>query len=160
MSIFLYISSPLLTPCSNFLWFNALALLNSVSLFILIWSWGKHIKVWNYTKARAQAATACTRLSNKNVSVHTKTLMKQWNLTVKFPADCRHGLSLRVTMQWSFPVWASCSKACRFPAHGHCVQPLWNWTGHPHWAESPIILTESRRGKGRTKAHVPGYHAG
>lgn len=57
-------------------------------------------------------------------------------------------------MQRSFPVWASCSKACRFPAHGHRVQPC--ETEQVTHAESPII---PYRGKGRTKAHVPGSHA-
>lgn len=86
-------------------------------------------------------------------------LKKHPNVTVKLDYKIPYGLQT-----WSkpsgnnatFPVWASCSKACRFPAHGHRVQPCETEQVTHTTLSHPLFLTASKRGKERTKAHVPG----
>lgn len=62
-------------------------------------------------------------------------------------------------MQWWFPERASCSQARHFPAHTHFVHSCETEQVTHTKLSHPLFLTASNRGKGRTKAHVPGSHS-
>lgn len=53
--------------------------------------------------------------------------------------ESRHGLSLQPSMQRTFTLYASCSKAQQFPAFADQI-PL-NWSATPHWVTHISLLT-------------------
>lgn len=125
------------------------------TLSVCVWHFDKHVlssvrvlvsstprSVWQTHTIPEQEATACRIRGNKEWA----WMLNAWN---KVRLDCRHGWSLQATMQRSFPVRASCSKARRFPAHGHRVQRC-----ESEQLGQPRLLSASSRGN-RTSCSQP-----